>query len=63
MCAGTTKESGLIEFGKKNYTAVAELRTKLERVHALDMLMLHDVPAFLKAKEPADGYVPLPPGG
>lgn len=55
-----TKESGLIEFGKKNYIAVAELRTKMERVHAADMIVLHDVPSFLKSKKPCDGYSPLP---
>lgn len=60
---GTPGESGFIEFGKKNYTAVAELRTKLERLHARDMLSLHDVPAFLKSKKPADGYVTLPSRG
>jgi hypothetical protein len=60
---GTPGESGFIEFGKKNYTAIAELRTKLERLHARDMLLLHDVPAFLKSKKPADGYVTLPSRG
>ena len=60
---GTPGDSGLIEFGKKNYTEIAELRTKLERAHARDMLQLHDVHAFLKAKKPADGYAPLPSRG
>lgn len=60
---GTPGESGFIEFGKKNYTAVAELRTKLERLHARDMLSLHDVPAFLKSKKPVDGDVTLPSRG
>lgn len=58
---GATKETGLIEFGKKNYKAVGELRTKLERVHARDMLALHDAPAFLKAKKPTDSYTQLSP--
>lgn len=60
---GTPGESGLIEFGKKNYIAVAELRKKLELLHARDMLTLHDVPSFLKAKKPANGYSQLSPRG
>ncbi|NTU49955.1 MAG: hypothetical protein HGA87_03545 [Desulfobulbaceae bacterium] len=58
--SGTPKDDGLVEFAKKNYTAVAELRTKLETVHTRDMLALHDVPSFLKAKKPKDGYVSVP---
>ncbi len=61
--SGTPKDGGLVEFGKNNYTAVAELRTKLETVHARDMLALHDVPGFLKAKKPKDDYGPLPSRG
>ncbi|MHB8354908.1 MAG: hypothetical protein ACYDCF_10815 [Burkholderiales bacterium] len=60
---GTPGDSGFIEFGKKNYTVVADLRAKLERLHARDMLSLHDVPAFLKSKKPADGYATLPSRG
>lgn len=60
---GTVEDSGLIEFGKNNYNAVADLRAKLERVHARDMLVLHDAPAFLKAKKPPDSYVSLTPRG
>jgi len=58
-----TEKVSLIEFGKKNYTAVAELRTKFEKMHARDMLTLHDVPAFLAAKKPTNSYSPLPPRG
>ncbi len=61
--SGTTNDGGLIAFGKQNYTAVAELRTKLETIHARDMLVLHDVPAFLKAKKPTDNYAQLLPRG
>jgi len=61
--AGTTDGSSLIEFGKANYTAIAELRTKLEKLHKRDMLTLHDVPEFLKSKKVADGYSVLPPRG
>ena len=56
----TAPEKGLVEFGKNNYKTVAELRTKLERTLANDMLVLHDIPAFLKAKKPTDGYTTLP---
>jgi len=52
-------ETGLIEFGKKNYIAIAELRTKTERLYARDMLTLHNVPRFLKSKRPTDSYVPI----
>lgn len=59
--SGTNDEAGLIEFGKKNYTTIADLRTKMETIHAKDMLSLHDAPAFLKAKKPSDSYRNLPP--
>jgi hypothetical protein len=55
-----TKELGLVEFGKRNYAAIAGLRTQLEKMHIRDMLNLHDAPAFLKAKRPADSYSELP---
>ena len=60
---GTTDGSSLIEFGKTQYTAVADLRTCLEKLHKRDLLTLHDVPGFLKAKKVADGYSVLPPRG
>lgn len=55
------KETELIEFGKKNYKAVAELRTKMERIHSTDMLVLHDIAQFLKSKQPSDTFSVLPP--
>jgi hypothetical protein len=48
--------SGLIEFGKTNYKAIAELRTQIEKIHARDMLVLYNVPSFLKSKRPVDSY-------
>lgn len=48
--------SGLIEFGKQKYKEVADLRTRIERVHTKDMLYLHEVPRFLKSKKSADSY-------
>lgn len=59
----TAPEKSLVEFGKNNYTTVAELRTKLERTLAKDMLVLHNIPAFLKAKKHTDNYISLPPRG
>jgi hypothetical protein len=53
-------QTGLIEFGKENYIKIAELRTKLENLHARDMLTLHRVPSFLKSKKSFDSYSPLP---
>lgn len=49
-------EVGFIQFGKKHYQEIAELRTKIEKVHLQDMLTLHEVPRFLKSKKPADSY-------
>lgn len=49
-------EGDLIQFGKKHYKEIAELRTKIERVHLHDMLTLHEVPRFLKSKRPTDSY-------
>jgi hypothetical protein len=48
--------AGLIEFGKEHYKQVAELRTRMEKVHLRDMLVLHEVPLFLKSKKPTDSY-------
>jgi hypothetical protein len=52
---------GLKEFGKKNYQRIAELRTRMEVLHARDMLSLHKVPRFLKSKNPGNTYTALPP--
>lgn len=61
--SGMSGNAGVIEFGKRNYADIAELRTKMEAVHMRDMLTLHDVPTFLKAKKPAEGYTALTPRG
>lgn len=58
--AGTNASSSLIEFGKLNYSFVAELRTRLEKLHTRDMLVLHDVPGFLKGKRISNDYEPIP---
>ncbi len=47
---------GLIEFGKKHYKQIAEIRTRLEKAHVRDMLTLYNVPHFLKSKNPSDSY-------
>lgn len=52
-------EGGLIEFGKIHYREIADLRTKIEKVHLRDMLTLHEVPRFLKSKKPTDSYGPV----
>ena len=49
-------DSGLIEFGKANYKTIAELRTQIEKIHARDMAVLHNVPRFLKNKCHVDSY-------
>lgn len=56
VAEGATKELGLIEFGKQKYKVIAELRTKLERICAQDMIRLHDVPNFFKSKKYQDSY-------
>ena len=48
------KPPSVIEFGKKNYETIATLRAELERLLARDMLGLHDVKRFLKAKDKPD---------
>lgn len=58
-----TEQQGLVEFGKKNYQVIAELRTRMEQRHLKDMLTLHDAPAFLKSKKPSDSYAELPTHG
>jgi hypothetical protein len=55
--------SGLVEFGKKNYLAIGEIRTQIEKMHARDMLTLHKVPLFLKRKRHTDTYSALPEQG
>ena len=52
-------EGGFIEFGKTHYREIADLRTKIEKVHLHDMLTLHEVPRFLKSKKPTDSYGPI----
>lgn len=58
-----TKDGGLVEFGKSHYREIAELRTAIEKLHARDMLTLHEVPKFLRSKKPADSYAQLPTEG
>lgn len=47
----SSNDRSLVEFGKLNYTPLAELREQIERLHANDMLALHDVEGFLKKKK------------
>ena len=54
-----TGVSSLIEFGKQHYQELAELRTRIEKLHARDMLTLHEVPTFLKSKKPKDSFAVL----
>ena len=54
------KQGNEIEFGKKNYQAIATHREELERLMAKDMLNLHDVKGFLKGKDKPDpGFSPI----
>jgi hypothetical protein len=49
-----------IAFTKEHYQAIAEARTRLERMHARDFVVLHKVKRFLKSKKPRDSYGTLP---
>jgi len=53
-------EEDLIEFAKCNYRSIAEMRTRIEVIHARDMLVLHKIPKFLRGKKPTDSYTDLP---
>jgi hypothetical protein len=54
----------LVEFGKSNYAPIAELREEVERLHAKDMLNLHNVEDFLKQKKKhQSGFAPFDPRG
>jgi hypothetical protein len=57
---GTKDGESLIEFGRQNYKPIAELRTKIERLHARDMARLHNVPKFLRGRKPSDSYTDMP---
>jgi hypothetical protein len=52
MVYGKKKDQSFIEFGKRNYKAIAELRTRIERAHAADMLTLHNVTSFCAPRNP-----------
>ena len=43
--------TSIIDFGKKNYEAIATIRSEMEKILANDMLELHDVKTFLKRKK------------
>lgn len=49
-----------IAFAKEHYQTIAKARTRLERLHARDFSVLHEVRRFLKAKRPSDSYGALP---
>lgn len=58
--ADTSEAEGLIEFGKRRYEEIGKLRTKLEKLHARDMIELHDIKRFLRSKKSQDAYAVLP---
>lgn len=51
LLQASTTGRDLVEFGKSNYAPIAELRDQIEKLHAKDMLALHDVKCFLKKKK------------
>ena len=57
--AGNNQDA-LLAIAKDRYQDIAELRTKIERLHAQDMLCLHQVSKFLKSKRHRDQYTKLP---
>jgi len=42
--------SNTVEFGKKHYEEIANLRSEIEQINARDLLSLHNVKGFLKEK-------------
>lgn len=56
----SSNRRNLVEFGKSNYAPIAKLREEIERLHARDMLVLHDVECFLKKKKAhQSGFSPI----
>lgn len=56
----SSNKRDLVEFGKSNYAPIAKLREEIERLHAKDMLALHDVEGFLKKKKAhQSGFSPI----
>lgn len=53
-------QDALLAIAKDRYKDIAELRTTIERLHARDMLCLHQVSQFLKSKRHGDRYDELP---
>ena len=46
----------IFAFAKEHYKTIAEIRTRLERLHLRDLITLHEVAKFLKSKKPKDSY-------
>lgn len=53
-------QDALLAIAKDRYKDIAELRTTIERLHARDMLCLHQVRKFLKSKRHENRYDELP---
>lgn len=47
---------GTVAFAKKNYQKLATCREEIERLHIRDMLSLHQVAQFLRAKKVEGGF-------
>ncbi len=45
-----TEERWAIEFAKEHYLKIANIRDRIERAVAADLITLHDVPSFLREK-------------
>jgi hypothetical protein len=50
LFGATDHEGGTVAFAKKHYQKLATFREEIERLHIRDMLSLHEVKKFLKAK-------------
>lgn len=60
LLQASTNSRDLVEFGKSNYASIAELRDEIEKLHAKDMLVLHDVEGFLKKRKAhQSGFSPI----
>ncbi|MBA4285722.1 MAG: hypothetical protein C0434_09355 [Xanthomonadaceae bacterium] len=63
LFGATDREGGAVVFAKKHYQKFATFREEIERVHIRDMLSLHKIRKFLKAKKVEGGFSNVRLGG
>ena len=63
LFGASSYQGGVVAFAKVYYQKLAILRGEVERMHTRDMLSLHEVSAFLKAKKVEAGFSEVRLGG